>query len=119
MTTAVIIDDDRDMRLLARIAVEEVGGLVVGEAETGEQGVALARRLAPGFATMDFHMPGIDGVEATRQIRSAGLATRVVAWSSDDDPKTADAFRAAGAAAVVSKRDLETLKDVMRAWCAE
>ena len=67
---------------------------------------------------MDFHMPDIDGVEATRRIRSAGHPARIAAWTSNEDPQTAAAFRAAGADAVVSKRELPTLREVLRGWCA-
>src|SRR2546423_11508352 len=66
MLRTVIVDDDRGMRLVARLLAEEEGCAVVGEAETGEQAVRLAMRMGPDAVLMDFRLPGMDGVEATR-----------------------------------------------------
>jgi two-component system, NarL family, invasion response regulator UvrY len=44
---------------------------VIGEAESGEEAVALADDLAPGVVLMDINLPGINGIEATRRITAA------------------------------------------------
>ena len=65
----LIVDDQEPFRLAARMVVEATDGFdVVGEAETGEDSVAMARDLAPDLVLMDVNLPGINGLDATRQI---------------------------------------------------
>src|SRR5439155_1443080 len=68
-TRVLIVDDQEPFRLAARMVVEATEGFeVVGEAETGEEGVELARTLEPDLVLMDVNLPGINGLDATRQI---------------------------------------------------
>ena len=65
----LIVDDQEPFRLAARMVVELTDGFeVVGEAETGEDSVAMTADLAPDLVLMDVNLPGIDGLEATRRI---------------------------------------------------
>ena len=70
MTVRVLIVDDQEpFRMAARMVVEATDGFdVVGEAETGEDSVAMAAELAPDLVLMDVNLPGINGLDATRQI---------------------------------------------------
>lgn len=54
---------------------------LVGEAEDGEAGIAAARRLTPDVVVMDLNLPKVDGVEATRTIRSELPSTHVLVLS--------------------------------------
>ena len=68
--TILLIDDHRVVRQGVRAFLSTQPDLaVVGEAESGAQGVELAARLVPDVALMDLVMPGMDGVEATRQLK--------------------------------------------------
>src|SRR5213595_1907934 len=69
MTTVLIADDEDLMRAgLIELLTVDPGIQVVGEAATGREAVALARRLAPDVVLMDVRMPGLDGIAATREL---------------------------------------------------
>ena len=71
---------------------------VVSKVGDGENAVRSAEQLTPDVMVMDIRMPGIDGLEATRQILAANPETRVIALSAESDPRTVDGILRAGAA---------------------
>ncbi len=79
---------------------------LLAEARSGEEAVRLARALEPDLVLMDIQMPGMGGIEATRQIAAARGGTAVVLLSSYPERRTyrADAL-SCGAAAYVPKED--------------
>jgi len=69
----LLVDDDLLMRAGLRMIIEQAPDLLVsGEASDGQQAVAAARRDHPDVVVMDVRMPVMGGIEATRQITSAG-----------------------------------------------
>ena len=65
----LIVDDQAPFRDVARTVVELTDGFeVVGEVETGEDSVTSARDLRPDLVLMDVNLPGISGLDATRQL---------------------------------------------------
>ncbi len=100
----LIVDDQKPFRAVAREVVEAAGDFtVVGEAETGEESIALARSLQPDLVLMDVNMPGIDGPEATRRILAAASGTKVFLLSTYEEDQLAEIARECGAAGYVSK----------------
>ena len=100
----LVVDDQAPFRRAARAVLERVREFdVVGEAETGEQAVTLAGDLHPAVVLMDINMPGIGGVEASRQIVSADPDVVVILCSTRDVADIDGTVAASGARAYLSK----------------
>ncbi len=100
----LIVDDQEPFRSAARMVVELTDGFeVVGEAESGEDGVTMATDLSPDLVLMDVNLPGIDGLEATRRIVSGGTARVVLLLSTYEEAEYAPRAAECGAASYVPK----------------
>lgn len=87
-----------------RSVLDQVDGLeVVGEASDGCAAIQLAAELRPDVVVMDIAMPGVNGVEATRQIKAASPRTMVLVLSAYDDDAYVFALLEAGAAGYLLK----------------
>jgi CheY-like chemotaxis protein len=64
----VVEDNDKNRKLVRDVL--GATGYRLAEAETGEEGVRLAREQRPALVLMDIQLPGIDGIEALRQLRA-------------------------------------------------
>jgi DNA-binding NarL/FixJ family response regulator len=116
--TRVLIADDH---ALFRYGMRAMLGAapryeVVGEASTGEEAVAMAAELKPDIVLMDLQMPGINGIEATRQIMgdSPHVGVVVVTMFEDDDSVFA-AMRAGARGYVLKGADAEEVLKVVGA----
>jgi two-component system, NarL family, response regulator NreC len=100
----LIADDHKIIRESLRTLIEQQKGMeVIAEAENGRSAVQLARKLAPDVVIMDIGMPGLNGIEATRQIVKAAPAVKVVALSMHADKRFALEMLKAGASGYVLK----------------
>ena len=101
----LIVDDQEPFRMAARLVVEATDGFeVVGEAETGELSVEMARDLAPDLVLMDVNLPGINGLDATRQILADQTDSVVVLLlSTYEQEEYAPRAAECGAAAYIPK----------------
>lgn len=72
----LLIDDEPDIREVARVALERVGGWTVLLAESGRDGFSIARRERPDAIVLDLMMPDLDGAETLRLLQAdAATAT--------------------------------------------
>jgi DNA-binding NarL/FixJ family response regulator len=115
--TRVLLVDDHDLfRTGLRNLLEEEGVDVVAEAGTGMEAIALVRELAPEVVVMDLNMPGISGVEATRQITSIAPLTRVLVLTiSDQDGDVIDAIMAGACGYLLKDASIHELLRGIRA----
>jgi DNA-binding NarL/FixJ family response regulator len=76
MTIRVLVADDQDLVRtgLSMILDAQPGLTVIGQAKDGLEAVSLARRLRPDVCLFDIRMPGLDGIEATRQLAGPDVA---------------------------------------------
>jgi len=82
MTTIVLADDHGVVRDGLRLLLETYPRFkVVGEADNGREAVRIIADVKPDIAILDISMPGLNGVEATNQIRVMNLSTRVLILS--------------------------------------
>jgi len=89
------VDDHALFRSGLRTLLEEQGVQIVGECDNGSDALHSVRELAPDVVVMDLNMPGISGVEATRQISMVAPLTRVLVLTiSDQDAEVMDAILA-------------------------
>ncbi len=83
---------------------------VVGEASGGADALRVVREIAPDVVVMDLNMPGMNGVEATREITAVAPLTRVVVLTiSDEDDDVMDAIVAGACGYLVKDSSIEEL----------
>ncbi len=118
MSRILLVDDHQILREGIRRGLETAGEEVVGEAENGEEAVAMARELLPDVIVMDISMPVLDGVAATQRIVSENPKIKVVVLTMHDDVHKTRAALNAGAVGYLTKGTslaevLETVRAVV------
>jgi DNA-binding NarL/FixJ family response regulator len=100
----LIVDDQEPFRMAARMVVEATDGFeVAGESETGEAAVEMARDLNPDLVLMDVNLPGINGLDATRQILKDSDRVIILLLSTYEEAEYAPRAAECGAAAYIPK----------------
>jgi DNA-binding NarL/FixJ family response regulator len=105
MIRVLIVDGEDLMRAgLRELLANDPSIDVVGEAATGREAVAQARRLAPDVALMDVRMPDLDGIAATRELSHAAPRTRVLILTTFEQDDYIFPSLRAGASGFLLKR---------------
>jgi DNA-binding NarL/FixJ family response regulator len=103
--TVLLAEDHQIVREGLRKLLEAEKDIeVVGEATSGRQAVALAKKLTPDVVVMDIAMPLLNGLEATRQILQAGTGTKVLMLSAHSDDTYVEQAVAFGAKGFLLKQ---------------
>ena len=112
----LLVDDHAVVRQGLRALLEAEGDMVVvGEAENGRQAVAQAKKTLPDVVVMDVAMPGMNGVEATRQIvRNVPSAKVLVLTSYGDDDYVAQLLEAGATGYLVKQTAAADLLKAIR-----
>jgi phosphoserine phosphatase RsbU/P len=110
----LLVDDHPAIRRgVAEVLRSRTTVQLVGEAETGEAAVELAKRTRPDVILMDLHLPGISGLEATRRIVADQPHVRVIALTADTADEALLPLLEAGGHGFVRKT--EAHRDVLKA----
>lgn len=107
----LIADDHAVLRQSLRYLLQSQPGIrVVGEAANGREAIDLAEKLKPDVVLMDTIMPGLNGIEATRQIRRSLPKTKVLVLTGYmEDEHIAGALQAGASGFVIKKSDTDEL----------
>jgi DNA-binding NarL/FixJ family response regulator len=120
LSPRVLLVDDHDLfRTGLRNLLEEQGMHIVGEAENGTEALRKIREVGPEVVVMDLDMPGISGVEATRQIAMIAPLVRVLVLTiSDQDADVMDAIYAGACGYLLKDASIQDLISGIRAAAA-
>ncbi len=110
------VDDHRVVRQGVRaFLATQPDLLVVGDAESGALAVDLAARYVPDVALMDLVMPGMDGVEATRQLKRVSPRTQIIVLTSyHDDEHIFPVLRAGALSYLLKDSGVDALAEAVR-----
>lgn len=113
----LIVDDHQVVRQGLRTFLElQEDMLVVGEAADGQTAVEMVRQLNPNVVLMDLVMPHLDGISATKQVKSLGPAVKVIALTSfTEDDKVFPAIQAGASSYLLKDVSPEQLVEAIRA----
>lgn len=100
----LLVDDDVDIRMLARSALELDGRFrIVAEGEDGGDAIVLATREQPDVVLLDLEMPWLDGAEAVPHIRRALPSVVIAIWTVAPESVRAHEALSLGATVILDK----------------
>ena len=94
--TLIVDDDDRLAGLMSMFLGGEPGIEILARARNGREALDLVASLSPDVVLMDLHMPVLDGIEATREMREAGFRGRILIVTASGSPEELARAREAG-----------------------
>lgn len=99
------VEDDPDIRTIAAMALETLGGLVLRSCASGEEALGAAADFRPDLLLLDVMMPGLDGPTTLARLRElpATAATPVIFMTAKVQGPEVEHYRALGALGVISK----------------
>lgn len=113
------VEDDPDIREIATLALEDVGGLTPKTCESGKQALQEIKEFQPQVLLLDVMMPGMDGPETLSAMKEMGAITDsilVVFMTAKVHPEEIQRYKTLGVDQVISKPfDPMTLADEVRA----
>lgn len=108
----LIVDDNPTIRRMIKSIVRDLAE-EIRECSDGAEAVALYREQSPDWVLMDIRMEEMDGLAATRQIKSTYPDARIVIVTNYDEADLREAARHAGARDYVVKENLLALREIL------
>jgi len=104
--SVLVVDDFEQWRKMVRALLrDELQMQVMEEARDGIEGVQKARKLNPDLVVLDISLPGLNGIEVTRQIKSVSPTSKIVILSENRSSEVVEAALDKGACAYVVKSE--------------
>ncbi len=100
-----MVEDDLDIQIVARMALEAVGGYTVEMCSGGQQALDVVERFGPDLVVLDVMMPDMDGPTVLQHLRARPVTARlpIVFMTAKAQAHEVAAYRAMGALDVISK----------------
>ncbi|MDH5752647.1 MAG: response regulator [Deltaproteobacteria bacterium] len=99
------VEDDPDIQIIARMALEKIGGFIVKICSSGGEAIKVAEEFSPDLVLLDVMMPDMDGPQTMRELRGkpslAGVPMLFV--TAKTQRSELELFREMGVAGVISK----------------
>lgn len=117
LTRVMMVEDEPDIQLVARVALETVGGLTVEICSSGKEALERAPAWNPELILMDVMMPGMDGPSTLKELRAreATKSIPIIFMTAKVQPQEVANFKAIGALGVIPKPfDPMTLASTVR-----
>ena len=118
LSRITFVEDEPDIRSVAQIALEELGGFIVDICRSGHEALERAPAFRPDVILLDVMMPGMDGIETFRALKADGrlALAPVIFMTAKVQSHEVESYRALGAAGVIPKPfNPLTLSDQIRA----
>lgn len=99
------VEDEPDIRMIAEIALRDIGGFTLETCSSGEEALEKAEAFGPDLILLDVMMPGMDGpntLEYLRKLERTAL-TPVIFMTAKVQPQEITYYKSLGAAEVISK----------------
>ncbi|HEX3096924.1 MAG TPA: response regulator [Usitatibacter sp.] len=116
----LLVDDEAEIRIIARMALEMVGGFEVRDFGSAEEALAAAAEVRPDLLLLDVMMPGMDGLQALARLRRipATVGTPAIFMTAKVQPAEVAAYEALGAIGVIAKpfSPMALPDEVRRLW---
>jgi two-component system chemotaxis response regulator CheY len=109
----LVVDDSSMMRKMITNILNPPGHIVIGQAKSGEEAVAMYRELKPDLVTMDITMRGMDGLTAAKEIFSFDANAQIIFLSNLNEEKYKDEVREMGAVGFVNKYKAAEILDLI------
>ena len=107
--SVLVVDDQAPFRYAAKAVLRRLDGFeLVGEASSGNEAIVLVARLHPALVLMDINMPGMTGIQATRQIVAAHPDVVVFLCSTYDVADLPPSAAQSGASGYINKERFGT-----------
>lgn len=117
----LIVDDEDDMRALLRVVLADGSGSieVVAEAADGTEAIERWREVSPDVVVLDQRMPGLSGMEVAERMLAEKPDQAIVLFSAYLTDAMRDRARAMGVGACISKEEMFSVPDTIRALLPE
>lgn len=105
LTRILYVEDEPDIQMVARLALETLGGFTVEVCSSGDEAIARAPAFQPQFILLDVMMPGMDGPTTLKRLRGLPqtASTPIAFMTAKVQPNEVAQYKALGAVEVIPK----------------